>query len=211
MIVIAWRTDGNQRYSWMKNRRSLFVNWTRPRTLRCSTISCCLSAAFSASSWLLGLKREAARFKSKTISAAIAVDVSDSVDKSKRTGFSVHTPLRGPDGALAKSDHAMFRSVTRAVRALCIVHCRCGHGRGAEHVGKLDHGIVARMSACEIRGRIPSKWRVFSFAPSGETPAVGRCGTLLGSRKHFQGRSRSTPLWPRFMPCTRISFASIRL
>ena len=23
------------------------------------------------------------------------------------------------------------------------------------HVGKLNHGIVARMSACEIRGRIP--------------------------------------------------------
>jgi hypothetical protein len=40
---------------WMKSRRSLFVNWTRPRTLRCSTISCCFSAAFSASSWLLGL------------------------------------------------------------------------------------------------------------------------------------------------------------
>jgi hypothetical protein len=34
----------------MKNRRSLFVNSTRPRTFRCSTISCCLSAAFSASS-----------------------------------------------------------------------------------------------------------------------------------------------------------------
>jgi hypothetical protein len=29
--------------SWMKNRRSLFG----PRTLRCSTISCCLSAVFS--------------------------------------------------------------------------------------------------------------------------------------------------------------------
>ena len=64
----------------------------------------------------------------------------------------------------------MFRSVTRAVRALCIVHCRCGHGRGAEHVGKLDHGIVARMSACEIRGRIPVEMvhLFFSCAPSGE-------------------------------------------
>jgi peptidoglycan/xylan/chitin deacetylase (PgdA/CDA1 family) len=37
--------------------------WTRPCTLRWSTISCCLSAAFSASSWLLGLKSEATRFK----------------------------------------------------------------------------------------------------------------------------------------------------
>jgi hypothetical protein len=31
----------------------MWSNWTRPRTLRCSTISCCLSAAFSASSRLL--------------------------------------------------------------------------------------------------------------------------------------------------------------
>src|ERR1700720_946803 len=59
----------------MKNRRSLFVNWTRPGTLRCSTISCCLSAAFSASSRLLGLKIEAPSFKRKNISATIVVDV----------------------------------------------------------------------------------------------------------------------------------------
>jgi hypothetical protein len=39
MIIMALRTDGHQRYSWMKNRRSLFVNWIRPRTLRCSTVS----------------------------------------------------------------------------------------------------------------------------------------------------------------------------
>src|ERR1700737_2427840 len=75
MIVMASRTDGNQRYSWMKKRRSLFVNWTRPRTLRCSTISCCLSAAFSASSRLLDLKSEAPRFKRRNISAAIAADI----------------------------------------------------------------------------------------------------------------------------------------
>jgi hypothetical protein len=42
--------------AWMKTRRSLFVNWTRPRTLRCSTISCCLSAAFSAFKLALGLE-----------------------------------------------------------------------------------------------------------------------------------------------------------
>src|SRR6266540_7251636 len=75
MIVMALRTDGNQRYSWMKNRRSLFVNSTRPRTFRCSTISCCLSAAFSASSRLMDLKGEAAKFKRSNISAAIAADV----------------------------------------------------------------------------------------------------------------------------------------
>ena len=39
MIGTALRTDGNHRYSWTKNKRSLFVNWTRPRTLRCNTIS----------------------------------------------------------------------------------------------------------------------------------------------------------------------------
>jgi hypothetical protein len=37
--VMALRTDGNQRYNWMKNKRSLFVKWTRPRTFRCNTIS----------------------------------------------------------------------------------------------------------------------------------------------------------------------------
>src|SRR5438034_8342580 len=39
MKAVALRIDGNQRYSWMKNRRSLLVNWTRPRTLPCSTVS----------------------------------------------------------------------------------------------------------------------------------------------------------------------------
>src|SRR5438067_571691 len=39
MIVMALSTDGNHRYSRTKNKRSPFVSWTRPRTLRCSTIS----------------------------------------------------------------------------------------------------------------------------------------------------------------------------
>src|SRR5205807_9248569 len=34
----AVSTDGNHRYSRTKNKRSPFVSWTRPRTLRCSTI-----------------------------------------------------------------------------------------------------------------------------------------------------------------------------
>src|SRR5262245_65359702 len=59
----------------MKNRRSLLVNRTRPRTWRCSTMSCCLSAAFSASSQLLGLNNDAPRLKRKNISATIAADV----------------------------------------------------------------------------------------------------------------------------------------
>src|SRR5438128_10276636 len=39
MIVMAWRLDGNHRDSMTKNKRSPFVTWTRPLTLRCSTIS----------------------------------------------------------------------------------------------------------------------------------------------------------------------------
>src|SRR5260221_8728788 len=80
----------------MKNRRSLFVNWTRPRTLRCSTISCCLSAAFSASSRPLDLKSEAARFKRRNISAPIAADVKRFCRQIKRTRFSAHTPRSRP-------------------------------------------------------------------------------------------------------------------
>jgi len=34
MIVRTCRIDGNQPYSWMKNQRSLFVSWDRPRILR---------------------------------------------------------------------------------------------------------------------------------------------------------------------------------
>src|SRR6266478_3499140 len=39
MIVRTCRIDGNQRYSWIKNQRSLFVSRTRPRSLRLKTIS----------------------------------------------------------------------------------------------------------------------------------------------------------------------------
>jgi hypothetical protein len=91
MVVMALRTDGNQRYNWMKNRRSLFVNWTRPRIFRCSTISCCLNAAFSASSRLLDLKIEPPRLKRKNISVAIAADVKRFYQQTKWTTFSVHT------------------------------------------------------------------------------------------------------------------------
>jgi hypothetical protein len=72
IILMALSMDGNQRYSWMKKRRSLLVNWTRPRIWRCSTTSCGLNAPFSASSRLLGLPR----FKKRNIiSAAIAAEV----------------------------------------------------------------------------------------------------------------------------------------
>jgi hypothetical protein len=39
MIVMAFSTDGNHRYSWTKNKRSQFVRWTRPRIFRCNMIS----------------------------------------------------------------------------------------------------------------------------------------------------------------------------
>src|SRR6266516_1709250 len=87
MVVMALRTDGNQRYNWMKNRRSLFVNWTRPRIFRCSTISCCLNAAFSASSRLLDLKIEPPRLKRKNMSVAIAADVKRFYQQTKWTTF----------------------------------------------------------------------------------------------------------------------------
>src|ERR1700730_7314050 len=38
-IVMALRTDGNHRYSWMKNKRSSFMSRTRPRTFRRNMIS----------------------------------------------------------------------------------------------------------------------------------------------------------------------------
>src|SRR5262249_45137361 len=93
MIVMALRTDGNQRYNWMKNRRSLLVNWTRPRTWRCSTMSCCLSAAFSASSQLLDLNNDAPRFKRKNISVTIAGGVKPFCHQSKTDKVFRYAPL----------------------------------------------------------------------------------------------------------------------
>ena len=46
----TFRIDGNQRYSWIKNRRSWFVGRTRPCSLRLKTFNWCRSTAFSASS-----------------------------------------------------------------------------------------------------------------------------------------------------------------
>ena len=47
----------------------------RLRTFRCSTISCCLNAAFSTSTRPLDLKSEAPRLKRSNVSAAIAADI----------------------------------------------------------------------------------------------------------------------------------------
>jgi hypothetical protein len=84
--------------SGMKNRRSLFVNWTRPRTFRRNTISCCLSAAFSASSRLLDLKNEEPRFNREISARPLRPTLSDSVIKSKWTRFSVRTGRAGKAG-----------------------------------------------------------------------------------------------------------------
>src|SRR5215831_11893855 len=89
----------------MKNRRSLLVNWTRPRTLRCSTITWCLRAAFSASSRLLGLKGEATRLKTKNISATIVADDKRFYHRIKRTTFSAHT------GVKAMTDEQLERGI----------------------------------------------------------------------------------------------------
>src|SRR5947208_13446537 len=75
MIVMAFRTDGNQRYSWTKNKRSPFVSWTRPRTLRRNTLSWYRGAAFSASSRRFDLNGETNTVRKKRSSAIIAVDV----------------------------------------------------------------------------------------------------------------------------------------
>jgi hypothetical protein len=75
MIVMAFRTDGNHRYSWTRNKRSPFVRWTRSRIFRRNTISWCRSAAFSASSRLFDLNGEVNRVRKKQSNAIIAVDV----------------------------------------------------------------------------------------------------------------------------------------
>jgi hypothetical protein len=38
-IVRTFKIDGNHRYSWIKNQRSLFVSRTRPCILRRKTIN----------------------------------------------------------------------------------------------------------------------------------------------------------------------------
>ena len=63
---MIWRTpiiDGNQRYSWTKNRRSLFVGRALPRHVRPSSISCWRRTAFSASSRAVDLNGETGRAK----------------------------------------------------------------------------------------------------------------------------------------------------
>jgi hypothetical protein len=69
--VRTGRVDGNHRYSWTKNQRSLLMTRFRPGTLRRKTINWCRSAAFSASSRLFDLNGEANTAKTKQSSANI--------------------------------------------------------------------------------------------------------------------------------------------
>ena len=68
---MALRTDGNQRYSMTKNKRSLFVSCARSLTVRCDDGS----AAFLALSRLFDLNGKANRVRQKQISAIIAAEV----------------------------------------------------------------------------------------------------------------------------------------
>ena len=72
---MAFRTDGNQPIELDEEQRSLSVNWTRPRSLRCSTITCSRNAAFSAASWLFDLKAKSSKFSRNRRNATFAVDV----------------------------------------------------------------------------------------------------------------------------------------
>ena len=71
MTVMTFRTDGNHRYSWIKNKRSLFVSRTRLCTIRRNTTTWRRSAAFSASSRLFDLNGEIKTARAKHSSAII--------------------------------------------------------------------------------------------------------------------------------------------
>ena len=75
MIVIALKTDGNHRYSWTKNKRSLFVNWTRPRTFRRSTDQLMSEYSVLCLKSALRLERRGDSVSTKQNSAIIAADV----------------------------------------------------------------------------------------------------------------------------------------
>jgi hypothetical protein len=71
MIVMTLRTDGNHRYSWIKSKRSLFVDRTRLFTIRRNATNWCRSAAFSASSRLFDLNGETKTARAKHSTAII--------------------------------------------------------------------------------------------------------------------------------------------
>ena len=89
---MALRTEGNHRYSWMKNQRSLFVSRTRPRSLRRNTIQ------LMSQHRILGFK-SALRLEWRDQNAQDeteqrdhrALTLCDSIRQSMRMRFLVHT------------------------------------------------------------------------------------------------------------------------
>jgi hypothetical protein len=78
-----------------RDSRSLFVSRTRPRTLRCRTATCRLSAAFSAASRRFGLDGNTSSLTRKMSSAIIVAAryVIPSLDQTDEV-FGTHNPTR---------------------------------------------------------------------------------------------------------------------
>jgi hypothetical protein len=72
MIVRTFRIDENQRYNWIKNKRSWFVSRTRPCSLHLKRFNWCRSTAFSASSRNFDLNGEAKTARRKQSSPIIS-------------------------------------------------------------------------------------------------------------------------------------------
>jgi hypothetical protein len=89
--VTTCRIDGNPRYSWIKNQRSLFVSRTRPCSLRLKTFKRCRSTAFPASSRNFDSNGEARTARTKQNSPHHSASLGDFITSSTRIRFSVHT------------------------------------------------------------------------------------------------------------------------
>src|SRR6267154_5373587 len=90
MIVRTCRIDGDQRYSWIRNQRSLFVNRTRPCSLRLKTKHRVLSLKPQ-----LRLEWRGQDGQSETEQPDHSASLGDSIRSSTRIRFSVHTGWTG--------------------------------------------------------------------------------------------------------------------
>jgi hypothetical protein len=93
MIVRTCRIDGNQRYSWMRNQRSLFVSRTRPSAyaLRQSLMSKHRILSFKPQ---LRLEWRGQDGQNETEQPDHSANLGDSITASTRIRFSVHTTCR---------------------------------------------------------------------------------------------------------------------
>ena len=109
MIVMALRTEGNHRYSWMKNQRSLFVSRTRPRSLRRNTIQ------LMSQHRILGFK-SALRLEWRDQNAQDeteqrdhrALTLCDSIRQSMRMRFLVHTGAKKDKAWISQARYIRF-------------------------------------------------------------------------------------------------------